>query len=60
MCHNRFKIQIDLFKYERFKDGGCAYKNTGSSHLNVKLRWPEPIYMRVGCVFKSRFSAGMI
>ena len=24
------------------------------------LRWPEPIYMRVGYVFESRFSAGMI
>ena len=51
MCHNRFTIQIDLLKYKRFKDGGCAYKNTGSSLLNVKLRWPEPIYMRVGYVF---------
>ena len=34
MYHNRFTIQIDLLKYKRFKDGGCAYKNTGSSHLN--------------------------
>ena len=33
MCHNRFTIHIDLFKYKRFKDGGCPYKNTGSSHL---------------------------
>ena len=24
------------------------------------LRWPEPIYMRVGCVFESRFSEEMI
>ena len=24
------------------------------------LRWPEPIYMRVGYVFQSRFSAGTI
>ena len=24
------------------------------------LGWPEPIYMRVGYVFESRFSAGMI
>ena len=30
---NRFTIQIDLCKYKRFKDGGCAHKNTGSSHL---------------------------
>ena len=36
MCHNCFTIQIDLFKYKRFKDEGCAYKNTGSSHLKVK------------------------
>jgi len=34
ICNNRFTIQIDLFKYQRFKDGGCAYKNTGLSHLN--------------------------
>ena len=32
---NRFTIQIDLFKYKRFKDEGCAYKNTGSSHLRI-------------------------
>ena len=24
------------------------------------LRWPEPIYMRVGYVFESRFSEGVI
>ena len=24
------------------------------------LRWPEPIYMRVGYGFESRFAAGMI
>ena len=24
------------------------------------LRWPEPIYIRVGYVFQSRFSAGTI
>ena len=26
----------------------------------VNLRWPEHIYMRVGYVFESRFSAGKI
>ena len=26
----------------------------------LSLGWPEPIYMRVGYVFESRFSAGMI
>ena len=31
MYYNHFAVQIDLFKYKRFKDGGCAYKNTGSS-----------------------------
>ena len=35
ICHNRFTIQIDLFKHKRFKDGGSAYKTTGSSHLNL-------------------------
>ena len=29
MYHNRFTIQIDLFKYKRFKDVECAYKNAG-------------------------------
>ena len=33
MCYNGFTIKIDLFKYKRFKDGGCAYENTGSSHF---------------------------
>ena len=28
-------------------------------HLQ-QLRWPEPIYMRVGYVLEWRFSAGMI
>ena len=28
-------MKINLSKYKRFKDGGCAYsENTGSSHLN--------------------------
>ena len=31
-----------------------------SSYLNDFVRWPEPIYMRVGYVFESRFSAEMI
>ena len=26
----------------------------------VKSRWPEPIYMRAGYVFESRFTVGMI
>ena len=30
-----FTIQIDLLKYKRSKDGGCAYNNTGSSHLRM-------------------------
>ena len=29
-------------------------------YLNDFLRWPEPIHMRVGYVFESRFSAEMI
>lgn len=33
MYLSRFTIQIGLFKYERLKDGECADKNTGSSHL---------------------------
>ena len=30
-------VKINLFKYKRFKDGRCRYKNTGSSHLNLAL-----------------------
>ena len=35
----------------------------GPSHYSPRrwiLRWPEPIYRRVGYVLKSRFSAGKI
>ena len=35
MCHNRFTIQIDLFKYKRFKDGGCAHKILGRATLKL-------------------------
>ena len=28
--------------------------------MSHQLRWPEPIYMRVGYVLKPRFSAGKI
>ena len=31
-----------------------------SADFNIQLRWPEPIYMYVGYVFKLRFSAGKI
>ena len=37
-----FSKKINLFKYKKFKDGRCRYKNTGSSHLtshaNYNLR----------------------
>ena len=26
MCYDVFNMKIKLFKYKRFKDGGCAYK----------------------------------
>ena len=39
MCYNRFTIHIDLFNCKRFKDGGCAYKNTGSSYLKLCVKW---------------------
>ena len=37
MCHDRFIIRINLFSYKRFEDGGCAYKNTGSSYVNFRM-----------------------
>ena len=43
MCYNRFTVQIDLFKYKRFKDEGCAYKNTGPS-----LKKSENIFTKRG------------
>ena len=38
MCHNRFTIQINFFTYmyKRYKNGGCAYKNIGSSLLETR------------------------
>ena len=39
------------------------YRSIGKSKKGfekLSLRWPKPIYMRVGYVFESRFSAGMI
>ena len=29
-------------------------------HFQLFLRWPDPIYMRVGYVFELRFSAEMV
>ena len=33
-----FTIAINLFKYKKFKDGRCTYKNTRSSHLKLMLQ----------------------
>ena len=41
----------------------CEEPNDNEHQLfpsNSPLRWPEPIYLRVGYVFESGFSAGMI
>ena len=35
-------------------------EKVGHNASKFKLRWPEPMYMRVGYVFESRFSAGTI
>ena len=37
MCYNVFTIKINFFKYKRFQDGRCMYKNSGWSHLNEKI-----------------------
>ena len=37
MYYNGFTIKNELFKYKRFKDGGCAHQITGSSHLKSSL-----------------------
>ena len=35
------------------------FETTSESRRQL-LRWPDPIYMRVGYVFESRFSAEMV
>ena len=47
------------FSYKLFISYIDSYIRLGPPAL-VRLRWPEPIYMRVGYVFESRFSAGNI
>ena len=37
MCYNGFTIKKELFKYKRFKDGGCAHQITGSNNLKSSL-----------------------
>ena len=37
MCYNGFTIKKELFKYKRFKDGGCAHQITGPNHLKSSL-----------------------
>ena len=43
-------MKIDLFKYKRFKNGGCAYENTGSSHLNKGPRSAKLELRKKSCV----------
>ena len=38
MCYNVFTIKINFFKYKRFQNGRCTYKNSGWSHLNEKIK----------------------
>ena len=47
------------FSYKLFISYTDSYIRLGPPAL-VRLRWPEPIYMRVGYVFESRFSAGNV
>ena len=47
------------FSYKLFISYTDSYIRLGPPAL-VHLRWAEPIYMRVGYVFESRFSAGNI
>ena len=47
------------FSYKLFISYTDSYIRFGPPAL-VRLRWPEPIYVRVGYVFESRFSAGNI
>ena len=47
------------FPHKLFISYTDSYIRLGPPAL-VRLRWPEPIYVRVGYVFESRFSAGNI
>ena len=55
---NEKVIQIYIFFFFSFFFFGMHF-----GQLNIflrPLRWPEPIYMRVGYVFETHFSAGKI
>ena len=56
---NSFFWSEFYFLYKLFISYIDSYIRLGPPAL-VRLRWPEPIYMRVGYVFESRFSAGNI
>ena len=56
ILHVRLTIKVKVGIRESFKVGWYPPKKLG----RVTLRWPEPIYMRDGYVFETRFSAGKI
>lgn len=51
MYHNHFTIQIDFFKYKRFKDGACAYKIPGRATLS----FATPTYLEVSITRNTYF-----
>ena len=57
-------LKNKLTKYINTRSSvACEEPNDNEHQLfpsNSPLRWPEPIYLRVGYVFESGFSAGMI
>ena len=57
-------LKNNITKYINTRSSGvCEEPNDNEHQLfpsNSPLRWPEPIYLRVGYVFESGFSAGMI
>ena len=57
-------LKNNITKYINTRSSAvCEEPNDNEHQLfpsNSPLRWPEPIYLRVGYVFESGFSVGMI
>ena len=55
MCYNGYEIEINLFRYGRFKVGRCSCKNIGSSHLkhyNFHEHLQQMINIFLKCLWK--------
>ena len=63
LCKLKTNLLLVFFLKNRkvyFKKSRSVFKSWRFGASGAYLRWPEPIYVRVGYVFESRFPAGMI